>query len=175
MDRQERVLVHRSLGCLVRSLRQWEAADAVASRELEKCVNGLARAEYLAPEHAGLLGFAGLNAESLALARAASYAQGSPLMHRVMELLEVEVRSGDSDCRARWMPREKAWRLRGPIWGRVPSFLSPVTLNSGPRLLFVGRCEWPSKRSGLRSHCDAPFWPPFQKFDHLIRMSCADC
>mmetsp|Transcript_118861 Transcript_118861/g.380808 ORF Transcript_118861/g.380808 Transcript_118861/m.380808 type:complete len:201 (+) Transcript_118861:57-659(+) len=91
MDRQERVLVHRSLGCLVRSLRQWEAADAVASRELEKCVNGLARAEYLAPEHAGLLGFAGLNAESLALARAASYAQGSPLMHRVMELLEGEM------------------------------------------------------------------------------------
>mmetsp|Transcript_118862 Transcript_118862/g.380812 ORF Transcript_118862/g.380812 Transcript_118862/m.380812 type:complete len:92 (+) Transcript_118862:164-439(+) len=89
--------------------------------------------------------------------------------------VRVEVRSGDSDCRARWMPREKAWRLRGPIWGRVPSFLSPVTLNSGPRLLFVGRCEWPSKRSGLRSHCDAPFWPPFQKFDHLIRMSCADC
>mmetsp|Transcript_22219 Transcript_22219/g.56619 ORF Transcript_22219/g.56619 Transcript_22219/m.56619 type:complete len:158 (-) Transcript_22219:118-591(-) len=157
MDRQERVLVHRSLGCLVRSLRQWEAADAIASRELEKCVNGLARAEYLAPEHAGLLGFAGLNAESLALARAASHEQGSALMHRVMELLE-----GEMDATRKSLASARA------------------DLGEGAELPFaghfqLGRCEWSSKHSGLRSHCDAPFWPPFQKFDHLIRMSCADC
>mmetsp|Transcript_46562 Transcript_46562/g.134143 ORF Transcript_46562/g.134143 Transcript_46562/m.134143 type:complete len:225 (+) Transcript_46562:113-787(+) len=69
MDRSERLAVRRALGGLVPALRRWEAADAVATSELRRCIQGLMRAEYIALGHAGLLGMAGMCSESLQSAR----------------------------------------------------------------------------------------------------------
>jgi len=70
MDARVATHAHRSFSRLQSLLRQWEAADKVATHKLQELVDSLTRQDYLSPEHAGLLGVAGLNFQALLSARA---------------------------------------------------------------------------------------------------------
>ncbi|CAE7460020.1 unnamed protein product [Symbiodinium natans] len=92
MDLRDATHAHRGFSRLQSLLRQWEAADKVATHKLQELIDSMTRQDYLSSEHVGLLGVAALNFQALLSARAA-LDQRSCQAQASLRLLQAELKN----------------------------------------------------------------------------------